>query len=98
MISEALEWSEKDIKKEKKAIEKHNKQMKKELQKSEARRRKNELNKVKADNKVVSERRKKFTTTKALTYFIILNCVIIEIYSMIVMFILGDLSPLITLI
>lgn len=62
--------------------------------------RKQEINQLKQVNrvekKVVEEN--KITTTKRLIYFILINCSIIEIYSMVVMYVLRDLSPLVTLI
>ena len=43
-------------------------------------------------------KKKKVTSTKIFMYFIFINCTIIEVYSMAVMYILQDLSALSTLI
>ena len=73
-----------------------------ELLKAEERRRKNELREIRSRNRyffnVDSEKRKKRTTTKILMYCILLNCTIVEVYSMIVMITQNDLSALTTLI
>ena len=47
---------------------------------------------------VNTKTKKKLTTTKVFMWFIFVNCAIIEMYSMFVMFFLGDLSALTALI
>lgn len=69
-----------------------------ESKRSEIRRQKNEIRKLRKSNRYYSERRRKFTTTKLLMYLILLNCTIVEGYSMWVMFYLKDLSALYALI
>ena len=95
-------WTDKDI-----AInDKHEalflKKKRKALLRSEDRRRKNELREINRENRYSSEiaeiRSKKRTTTKVLMYFILINCSVIEIYSMIAMVVLSDLSSLYSLI
>ena len=95
-------WTDKDIL----INEKHEKRFlvkkRKALLKSEDRRRKNELRKINKENRYLSEeaaeRSKKRTTTKLLMYFILINCSIVEIYSMIAMIVINDLSSLYSLI
>ena len=95
-------WTDKDI-----AInDKHEalflKKKRKALLRSEDRRRKNELREINRENRYSSEiaeiRSKKRTTTKVLMYCILINCSVIEIYSMIAMVVLSDLSSLYSLI
>jgi hypothetical protein len=62
------------------------------------RERKAELKEINTEKREASERVKKFTTTKLLMYIILLNCLVIEIYSMWVMVKLSDLSALYSLI
>lgn len=98
MVSSNI-WNDKDILLDEKNQEKYNKKMRKELLKSEERRRKNELAEIKSSNKPSkSERRKKMTTSKIIAYFIIINCTVVEMYSMWVMYQLADLSALYSLI
>lgn len=74
----------------------------KEILKAERRRRKCELREIRRmyrrGDAEAEKRKKKRTTTKILMYFILLNCTIIEAYSMIVMYFLKDLSALYSLI
>lgn len=95
-------FTDEDIELDSKNEAKFIKKKRKELLKAEERRRKNELRQIRKSNRFVfnadSERRKKATTTKILIYFILLNCTIIEVYSMIVMVMLKDLSALVSLI
>lgn len=97
-ITNVTVFTEDDLKEDVRNQKRFNKKMRRELLKSEERRRKNELTEIKKSNKLRSERSQKFTTTKILMYFIILNCSIVEIYSMVVMYRLADLSALYTLI
>lgn len=95
-------WTDEDIN----INEKHEaiflKRKRKALLRSEDRRRRNELRDINRENRYSSEmaelRAKKRTTTKVLMYFILLNCTIVEIYSMIAMVVVGDLSSLYSLI
>lgn len=96
-----LDWNETEISKDKKADQKYIDKKKKELLKMENRRRDLELLTVTnmyKPSKEVSERRKKFTTTKFLMYLILGNCFIIELYSMWIMIFTGDLGALSSLI
>lgn len=70
----------------------------KELIKLQERKRKNEIAGIKSDGRDNTPKRKKLTTTKVLMYLIFLNCLMIEVYSMWVMFTLSDLSALYSLI
>ncbi len=68
----------------------------KEILKARKRERKMELDAIRHQHKI--ERKKKRTTTKVFMYFILLNCTIVEAYSMFVMYQLKDLSALYSLI
>nr|DAW33797.1 MAG TPA: hypothetical protein [Caudoviricetes sp.] len=96
-----LDWNESEISKDKRADQKYIDKKKKELLKMENRRRELELLTVEnmyKPSKEMSERRKKFTTTKFLMYLILGNCFLIELYSMWTMIFLGDLGALSSLI
>ena len=68
----------------------------KEILKARKRERKMELDSIRHQHKI--ERKKKRTTIKVFMYFILLNCTIVEAYSMFVMYQLKDLSALYSLI
>lgn len=72
--------------------------LKKEKMKSEERRRKHEIKLVKSENRDFNNRKKKLTTTKIFMYYILINCSIIEVYSMTAMIMMKDLSALYSLI
>lgn len=93
-----LDFTDKEINEENKRIEKFNKKVKREQLKSEERKRNIYLRQIKSENRYFSDKWHKFTTTKLLMYLILINCFIVEIYSMWVMFVLGDLSALYSLI
>ena len=76
----------------------HKKLLKKELIKLDKRKKKQELREISEQYKYVSEAKQKRTTSKVLMYFILANCTMIELYSMVVMFVLKDLSALYSLI
>ena len=78
--------------------EKYKKQILRELQKDEIQEMKKELHDRRIDNTLIGRRLQKMTTSKFIMYLILLNCTVIEVYSMIVMVKLNDLSPLMTLI
>lgn len=63
-----------------------------------ARQRERDLELSQINNSFRSERIKKLTTTKIFMYFILLNCTAVEVYSMIIMYLLQDLSALYSLI
>ena len=48
----------------------------------------------KKPNDFFEERRKSFTTTKFIFYLLLINCIMLEIYAMVVMYKLNDLSAL----
>lgn len=95
-------WTDKDIAVNDKHEALFLKRKRKALLRSEDRRRKNELRAINRTNRYSSEmaeiRSKKRTTTKVLMYFILLNCTVVEVYSMIAMVVVGDLSSLYSLI
>lgn len=92
-------WSNRDLRKNKKANDRYLKRLKREMLKSEERQRELQLDAVRNENrKEISERRKKLTTTKILMYFIMINLLCVEIYSMAIMYIMSDLSSLYVLI
>ena len=96
-ILTVADWQEDECN-EKKFIKKKRKA----LLKAEQRKRKNELKSInklyRKTNSKRDEIRKKRTTTKILMYFILINCSVVEIYSMIAMYTLSDLSALYSLI
>lgn len=69
--------------------------LKKEKEKSEIREIKRQIKETKKANK---NKRAKTTTTKRLIAYILINCTVIEVYSMAIMAYLRDLSALYTLI
>lgn len=73
------------------------KRKRKELLKLEKRKKESELREISNQCKEEKEKKKK-STTKVLMAFILANCTIVEIYSMIVMFVLNDISALYSLI
>lgn len=92
-----LSWTQKEIKEEKKHQEKYNKKYKKAILKAKRKKEKQDIKNVINKYGLVVEKKKKFdlsTTTKQLMAFIIINCTVIEIYAMIVMYIFQDLSTL----
>ena len=91
-------WTDKEMKENDRKEKAFQVKLRKEKLKSENRKRKNELREVKQENRFISERRKKLTTTKILMYYILINCTAIEIYSMVVMYLFQDLSALYSLI
>lgn len=93
-----LHWSEAEIKHEDRASIRFDKKKRKELIKMEKRRRKEELHAIHTSGKDTSEEKQKITTSKRLMYVIMINCMIVEIYSMWAMFVLKDLSALYSLI
>lgn len=91
-----------DLKKDKKNEARYLVKKRKAILESENRRRRNELRKIKQRNRKRNTKkdniRAKRTTTKVLMYFILINCTVVEIYSMIAMYLLADLSALYSLI
>lgn len=93
-----LSWTEKEILREKKAEAKHEKRLKREYVKAEARKRELELRAIRNSNSLNDKEKTRVSTTKKLIYFILLNCTIVELYSMWAMYVLSDLSALYSLI
>lgn len=79
-----------------KSIKEFNKKKSKEILKALKKERKMELQEIKNQYKL--ERKKKMTTTKIFMYFILINCSVVEIYSMFVMYKFQDLTALYSLI
>lgn len=92
-----LNWSYKDQEKSRKQQHKYDAIKRKEILKQEKRKYKNEILSIKKQAKVPS-RMDKFTTTKLFMYVILINCILVEGYSMAVMYMLKDLSALYSLI
>lgn len=90
-------WNDKDLLKNEHNEKKYIKKLRKELLKAEERRRVKELKEVKAMH-TIKEYQRAVSTTKILTYFILINCTVVEAYSMWVMYRLQDLSALYSLI
>lgn len=90
-----LPWSEKECKQEEKRQKKFDEDCKEVIIKAKKKRRKSELKEI--SNMYGSTRKKVFdmsTTTKQIMFFLLLNCTVVEIYSMIVIWRFGDLSAL----
>lgn len=98
MDSKNFKWTPKEIEKRKREEEKFNQKMKIELMKSESRKNKMTLKEIKHKYRYGNERKKKLTSTKIFMYYILINCTVVEIYSMYIMFYLKDLSALVSLI
>lgn len=93
----SLEWTNEEKSRELNDLMQYEKLKKEELIRCEQRRREMELASIK-NAYVNTKTKKKLTTTKVFMWFIFVNCAIIEMYSMFVMFFLGDLSALTALI
>lgn len=96
-----LDWDANDISKDRKSNIKFKSRKRKELLKMENRRRDLEISTVESmyrPDKEVSERKKKLTTTKIIMYLILINCFMIEVYSMWAMIVMHDLMALNSLI
>lgn len=92
------DWSRSELIKEQKAEREFRIKKKKELLKAEERRRNKELLDIRLQGTFLEDRIKKMTTSKLLMYFILINCTVVEVYSMVVMYLLADLSALYSLI
>ena len=90
-----LPWSEKEIKEEEKRQAKFDQDCKDVVIKARKQRRKQELRDI---SSIYGSKRKKLidmsTTTKQLMFFLLINCSVVEIYSMIAIWRFGDLSAL----
>ena len=94
-----LNWTEDELKKAQKDLEKFNSEKRKALEYAEEKRRKQELKDIRRYGAVRSLfNAENITTTKFFMIFILVNCSIIEIYSMVVMFVFNNLEPLSALI
>ena len=99
--NEPVKWTEKEIKEESILTKKHEIKRKKLLRKALHKYRDDE---IKQEYKEIAPKKKPkkgfdlSTTTKQLMMFIIINCSIIEIYTMVVMVMFQDLSALTALI
>lgn len=93
----SLEWTNEEKSRELNDLMQYEKLKKEELIRCEQRRREMELASIR-NAYINTKTKKKLTTTKVFMWFIFVNCAIIEMYSMFVMFFLGDLSALAALI
>lgn len=93
-----IKWTKRERRKKDRTDKKYKKLVKRELIKAEKRKRKMKLKELRNKYKPVKKKKKKKSTTKLLVFFIILNCSIVEIYSMFIMYNLKDLSALYSLI
>ena len=92
-----VSWSKKELERERRRALKHEKRVRRELEKAKVRERDLEIEEIRSSN-IVTIEKKKVSTTKLLMLFIFGNCTIVEVYSMWVMYVLGDLSALYALI
>ena len=92
-----LHWSKEEKEHEKEASVEFEKKKRKELLKMEKRKRDNELYAIQMENPKMKNN-KPMTTTKLIMYVILINCIVVEIYSMWIMYTLQDLSALYSLI
>lgn len=94
-----LNWTEDELKKAQKDLEKFNTEKRKALEYAEEKRRKQELKDIRRNGAVRSLfNSENITTTKFFMIFILVNCSIIEVYSMVVMFVFNNLEALSALI
>ena len=94
-----LNWTEDELKKAQKDLEKFNTEKRKALEYAEEKRRKQELKNIRRYGAVRSLfNSENITTTKFFMIFILVNCSIIEVYSMVVMFVFNNLEALSALI
>lgn len=97
----SVQWTEKEIDTELKLFNKSEKKRKKFLRRALHKTRDNDIKKEYKELSPKKKAKKGFdlsTTTKQLMLFIIINCSVIEIYTMVVMIIFKDLSALTALI
>lgn len=95
--TEELKWDENDKKEEKIRQEKFDKKCRKAVIKAVKKREKQELKEIKKKYGIIKVKNKKIdlsTTTKQIMLFLILNCTLIELYSMYVMYKFQDLTTL----
>lgn len=92
------DWKSVEQEKEDKFNEDFEKKLAIEQRKSDKREKNHQLNEIRRTNRYFYNRLEKFTTSKLLMYLIFINCTVIEIYSMWIMYHLSDLSALSTLI
>lgn len=94
-----LNWTEDELKKAQEDLEKFNTEKRKALEYAEEKRRKQELKDIRRNGAVRSLfNSENITTTKFFMIFILVNCSIIEVYSMVVMFVFNNLEALSALI
>lgn len=90
-----LPWSEKELNDEKRRQRKFDEECKDAVLKAKKQRRKEELKEI---STIYGSNRKKVfdmsTTTKQIIFFLLLNCTVVEVYSMLVIWRFGDLSAL----
>lgn len=94
-----ISWTREEILENNRKERIFKRKLKREILRSEDRRREKALYEARHRNGgFFSERKKKMTTSKILMYYILINCTVIEVYSMYTMYTLKDLSPLYSLI
>ena len=92
------DWRVKEREKEIRNNQRFERLMAIEKRKAKEREKKHKIRQIHQKNRYLSERKSKFTTSKLLMFLILINCTIVEVYSMWVMYTLQDLSALYTLI
>lgn len=92
------DWTIREREKQIKMNKQYERRLAIEQRKSNERKKKNEIREIKLKNKLISGRHKKVTTSKFIMYTILINCSVIELYAMWVMYHFADLSALYALI
>jgi hypothetical protein len=93
-----LHWTQSELKQEALDIKKYEDKLRKAILKAQKKNRKRTLKSVARGDSIEAFRRENFTTSKLFMFIIIINCSIIEIYSMFIMYKMKNLDALTTLI
>lgn len=93
-----LHWTQSELKQEALDIKDYEDKLRKAILKAQKKNRKRTLKSVSRGDGIEAFRRENFTTSKLFMFIIIINCSIIEIYSMFIMYKMKNLDALTTLI
>lgn len=93
-----LHWTQSELKQEALDIKDYEGKLRKAILKAQKKNRKRTLKSVSRGDGIEAFRRENFTTSKLFMFIIIINCSIIEIYSMFIMYKMKNLDALTTLI
>lgn len=93
-----LHWTQSELKQEAQDIKDYEGKLRKAILKAQKKNRKRTLKSVARGDGIEAFKRENFTTSKLFMFIIIINCSIIEIYSMFIMYKMKNLDALTTLI